>query len=107
VQFGFIEDPPATGATGTAIKGIPELAAQPGISTGMPGGRAWMRMQITIENFPHQLFRQGEDIVVGGLAWGGVGLFIAVSGEAALNFREALNNYTHSTIRHFGKARIQ
>src|SRR3990167_9026408 len=70
VQLRFVENPPAAGTALAPIEWVPEIAAQRGISLGMFRRGARMGVQLAEENLSHQVFREGEEVFVGGVAFG-------------------------------------
>src|SRR3989344_3416899 len=66
----FVENPPAAGTALAPIEWVPEIAAQRGISLGMFRRGARMGVQLAEENLSHQVFREGEEVFVGGVAFG-------------------------------------
>jgi hypothetical protein len=73
MQFGFIDDSPATGSADAAIEWATQVIAQCRIGTGMLGGWAGMGIQYAVYDFTDELLREREDVLIGGFLVEGFG----------------------------------
>ncbi len=72
VELGFVEDPPATRAAAASTIRVPQVTTQSGIRHGMSGCGPGVGMKAAVNDFPHLVFRQGEEVLVGGFSLGGL-----------------------------------
>src|SRR5436190_1672710 len=74
VQFGFKENSPATGAAPATIERPVKGSANPGAGDSVPRRRSRGGVQIAVEDFGDQVFRDLQQVVIGGRPNSPIGL---------------------------------